>query len=552
MATITSSSSLDIIVADTGMSPLFTRLRVLLTTAVAAILLYGAYDFAHKNINKAVAPRAEDMHADFVRSMAVRFDRQASKEPSEGLWASERMPNGLMRTPPDMPADVGDDRRILTLHRLNDTAATCLDGTQGAFYYRKGHAGIGRRHHLIYLQGGAWCTSEKSTPRPGGESCTDRAKGMMGSTSGDWPTARLGSDWDPLFASSLRDYSLAFVRYCDGASFSGTAGEGAAGAGDGSAPRSRGDVIVRAVVQQLFESHGLDKADTVVLAGGSAGALGALLQVDRVADQLERMGSRAKVLALADSGVFLHHESPNFFGKEHPHDYVASMRFVHAHHRVAVPEACAVENAGDDEYRCLFAEHLIPHIRSPIFLLQSVFDAWMLGNVLSPADSTHVPRVNAFGDAVETAMAKALSSKKGGAAGAFVDRCRHHCFSWRGVEATQGDGAPATQLQAFESFMTAARSGDASGGVQKPMVWRQSGAYPCMKCCPPGLFVPGAGGATSLWNTIDPVSRKWIKYGSIGLLIWCFLAHAIKYLRTRRRPRVTGGHSHSHDHSRGG
>ena len=117
MSTITSSSSLDIIVADTGMSPLFTRLRVLLTTAVAAILLYGAYDFAHKNINKAVAPRAEDMHADFVRSMAVRFDRQASKEPSEGLWASERMPNGLMRTPPDMPADVGDDRRILA-HRL--------------------------------------------------------------------------------------------------------------------------------------------------------------------------------------------------------------------------------------------------------------------------------------------------------------------------------------------------------------------------------------------------------------------------------------------------
>ena len=507
------------------------RPAFLAKTAVVAALLYAAHAYAGKHIRAAARPAPETMRSDFLANMRARAGRQTARRTNEGTWAADRMPNGLVGIP-EGTHDVGDPRRVVHLHRLNDTRATCLDGSPGAFYHRAGTAGTGRRHHLIYLQGGAWCTSARGPPQPGGESCEDRALGMLGSTAGDAKAMRLGPEWDPLFSSFLRDYAFTFVRYCDGASFSGNA------------ENSRGAAIVAAVVSELAHAHGLSSANTVVVAGGSAGALGALLQVDRVAAQLEELGSRAHVIALADAGVFLHHNSPRFFGEEHPEDYVDAMRFVYAQQRVAVPEACAAEHAGD-EYRCLFAEYSLPHIRSPVFLLQSVFDSWMLGNVLSPADSSHPDLVNAFGDAVEAAVTKAMQRKQKagtGAVGAFLERCQHHTFGWRGIEAMR-DGSPATQLQAFESFVKAAHGDEA---LDAPMVWRQSGEYPCALCC--GQGPSGDGDAYSLSVT----QHKALQFGGAILVLCCMLQFLGRLCGMARSARAMMGNSHMHSHSHGG
>lgn len=45
-------------------------------------------------------------------------------------------------------------------------------------------------------------------------------------------------------------------------------------------------------------------------------------------------------------------------------------------------EDCAKANPGEDMWKCMFAEHLIDHVKTPIFSIQSFYDNWEIGNVL--------------------------------------------------------------------------------------------------------------------------------------------------------------------------
>lgn len=65
-----------------------------------------------------------------------------------------------------------------------------------------------------------------------------------------------------------------------------------------------GSYIIEEVIKDLLPK-GLFHAKKVYLAGSSAGGTGVILNVDRVADTMEAVGSRADVRGIADSGWFI-------------------------------------------------------------------------------------------------------------------------------------------------------------------------------------------------------------------------------------------------------
>ena len=109
--------------------------------------------------------------------------------------------------------------------------ARCLDGTQAGIYWRQG-AGDGSKNVLIFFQGGAWCT-ELDDPAAGWFSCAQRATTELGS-SAQWPPTAAGEHDQNNFCCSaggilsddaalnphMANWSVAFVGYCDGSSFS--------------------------------------------------------------------------------------------------------------------------------------------------------------------------------------------------------------------------------------------------------------------------------------------------------------------------------------------
>ena len=42
---------------------------------------------------------------------------------------------------------------------------------------------------------------------------------------------------------------------------------------------------------------------------------------------------------------------------------------------------CLAANAGS-EWRCLMAQYIMPHVETPIFVMNAAYDAWQMGNVL--------------------------------------------------------------------------------------------------------------------------------------------------------------------------
>ena len=106
--------------------------------------------------------------------------------------------------------------------------AACLDGSPQAFYYRPGSIESAHKFH-IYLQGGGWCSGITTGIAPAcRESCYDRASSpssnSKGSSSKDPPYLYYRNNYesnDPNINPLSWDWNTVYVRYCDGASFSG-------------------------------------------------------------------------------------------------------------------------------------------------------------------------------------------------------------------------------------------------------------------------------------------------------------------------------------------
>ncbi|XP_028264639.1 carboxylesterase notum2 [Parambassis ranga] len=273
-----------------------------------------------------------------------------------------------------------DDMR---LHFLKNNQVTCNDGTAAGFYLKEIR---GSRRWLLFLEGG-WCCYSKET-------CDSRYQNIprLMSSSG-WPQTKRGSG---ILSSQAEENphwhnaNIVFIPYCSSDVWSGT------GLAPTPPPRPRqgrekerdrnvntntteytfmGSLIIREVIKDLIPK-GIKQAKVVMLSGTSAGGTGVLLNIERVASQLEQLGAEAQVRGLVDSGWFLESKQqrpancPETVSCS-PEDAIKiGLRLWNG----VVPDRCRQLYKRGEEWQCFFGHKLYSTLTTPLFVVQWLFD----------------------------------------------------------------------------------------------------------------------------------------------------------------------------------
>jgi len=314
--------------------------------------------------------------------------------------------------------------------------------------------GSGVDKWYIHHEGGGWCESL--------ENCYGRSLGRLGSSKSYTPTIGLPGGY---FSNNVAEnptmynWNKVFFAYCDGGSFAGNNAN--VERWDGHDLFFRGFQNLQAYLRSLKTLHKLGSSTDVVISGCSAGGLATYLHVDWWKENLPSM---AKVRGLPDSGFFLDFNSKAPNGPK----YGDQMRWVFKamNASAGVNQLCIKSNPAAQE-NCYFAEHTSPYIKTPIFPLQSEYDAWQVPNILG-AHPTDDAAINEFGKLLTQRITKAVFSNP--ANGAFLDSCYHHCGRWDSIVI---DGRNTST--AFADFYEG----------RSPHVFIQGRPYPCVACCSP-------------------------------------------------------------------
>eukprot|EP00048_Salpingoeca_helianthica_P024201 m.30495 g.30495 ORF g.30495 m.30495 type:complete len:442 (-) comp9246_c0_seq1:86-1411(-) len=340
---------------------------------------------------------------------------------------------------------------FLTDAAKND-GAVCLDGTPGVYYHRKG-TGTGANKWFIHHQGGGWCESL--------ESCYGRALGALGSSRTYPATASLGEGYFSTNSSvnpQMYNWNAVLLRYCDGNSFSGT--NSTLTPYKNLTLHFRGKHILEAVINSLLTDRGLDHATDVVISGSSAGGLATFIHCDHWHGRVTA-ATRAKLVCMPDSGFFLDYQGTP--------QYHSGMiwAFYQQNSTSGVNQDCIASNVGQ-EWKCMFAPNTAPHVKTPLFALQSQYDSWQVKNDL---DSTNTTVINAWGKTLTSLVKSNLLANP--IHGVFLDSCLHHCGLWGSIRI---DGQ--IQAQAFGDWYA-----HGSASLPNKGFFNQNKPYKCDACC---------------------------------------------------------------------
>lgn len=244
--------------------------------------------------------------------------------------------------------------------------AQCLDGSNAGYYFRNSSSGNGK--FLLYFEGGGWCydTNCKTPTRAGTlANCRDRSKTSIGSSK-SWAKTKsqTGSmsanrEENPVFY----DWNVVYMPYCDGTSFSGNVDSDVDGL------FFRGKIILESIINDLKKNTNIQKAKQVVVSGGSAGASAVYYHVDKMVEMLAL--DNGEVLAMPDAGFFL--DLPDKDGVDCWPNQMRSVWDISNGYE-ALHEGC-LERFSSNQYKCLFPQYYTDLLKTPIFLIQSLYDS---------------------------------------------------------------------------------------------------------------------------------------------------------------------------------
>ncbi|XP_039715786.1 palmitoleoyl-protein carboxylesterase NOTUM [Pteropus medius] len=319
----------------------------------------------------------------------------------------------------------------LRLHLLLNTSVTCNDGSPAGYYLKESK---GSRRWLLFLEGGWYCFNRENC-----DSRYDTMRRLMSSR--DWPRTRTGTgilSSQPEENPHWWNANMVFIPYCSSDVWSGASSKsdksessvlpsvplhpprqgGMAGLlrsagfcprgptnlpGPGPSPSPPQALPTTARTPlpstlagsaghlgapSLFGAWAGGQADSGVSGGAlrpglmshfphSAGGTGVLLNVDRVAEQLEALGYAAiQVRGLADSGWFL--DNKQYLRTDcvdtatcAPTEAVRrGIRYWNG----VVPERCRRQFKEGEEWNCFFGYKVYPTLRCPVFVVQWLFD----------------------------------------------------------------------------------------------------------------------------------------------------------------------------------
>jgi len=312
----------------------------------------------------------------------------------------------------------------LTLVDQQLRGAACLDGSAPGYYIREASTDWGANRWVLHAQGGGWCYNEQD--------CADRAGKDLGSSKFWANTTNCYGRCDGILSPDsalnpdFHDWNAVWLGYCDGTSFSGNLSTVHFGL------HYRGRANLDAALDSLL-ARGLSNASNVVFTGGSAGGLATYFHLDHVAKRVRRWAPSVKVVGLGDAGFFLDHEVYQGHGR---HEYTENMTYLYDMAAPVTHAACHDAHKGADAWMCFFAQHIIPHIATPVFIAEGLYDSWQMDNILqlgcgnpTPQETCDPEQMDAFyayGRAMKATISPLVVWKN---RGAFASACLVHCQS---------------------------------------------------------------------------------------------------------------------------
>lgn len=238
----------------------------------------------------------------------------------------------------------GQTWKLVRLQATEQTGARCLDGSPGAYYIKNG-VGVNASNFIFFQQAGGWCESLLD--------CAARSRSTLGSTAAD-PNET--SSWvvedlligEPSLNPLFYNWTSVYSRYCDGASrASNVAAPVQVNAT--SALYYRGFSILRETISALLGPNpgdgapSLSTASSLVIVGGSAGALGAVLHADYIAERVRTANPSIRTIrAIANDGFFI--DGASIWGGRHA--FTEVMQRVEAFGNITSGEADQVSQSG--------------------------------------------------------------------------------------------------------------------------------------------------------------------------------------------------------------
>ena len=235
----------------------------------------------------------------------------------------------------------GLTRRTLPDSIASEFGAFCLNGLPPSMDIRlAAENSPDKDKWIIYLEGGGWCYGPDADSTI--TNCLGRAGfattgGIIkGEEDGDGEVPDYGGieedgdgdvpDYGGILSSNstvnpdFYRWNVAFMHYCDGASFAGSRTEAIpATTKDGNPAEMflRGRNVFDGLVSDLQTTQGMDKATEIILSGGSAGGLAVFYNLDHLAEDL--VDSSVLVTGFPDAGFFMDdmdHYVVNFIGAD--------------------------------------------------------------------------------------------------------------------------------------------------------------------------------------------------------------------------------------------
>ncbi|KAK3265008.1 hypothetical protein CYMTET_26283 [Cymbomonas tetramitiformis] len=181
----------------------------------------------------------------------------------------------------------------------------------------------------------------------------------------------------------------------------------------------------------------------------------------------EAARSAVTVVGLPDSGFFLEHEDP-------VKQYRSGLQwqFQRFNNTASMAKGCidAYISSGE-QWKCMFAQHALPFVQTPVFLLQPRYDSWQARENLHSKD----PRRLVSWGANLTNLVQSNFLEQNPQHAAFLDSCSHHCGDWGTLQTPEGVSQP----EAFTAWY-------ANISEERPVLqqtWMQAAQYPCLGCC---------------------------------------------------------------------
>jgi len=241
--------------------------------------------------------------------------------------------------------------------------ARCNDGTRAGYYWKESP---GSNDYLIFQQGGGWVYNPQT--------CSSRSGDLMSSK--DWTSTITQSGIFESQDSRLAKMNLIYVPYCSSDGWAGSTMDN----NNECSFYFNGHDIVTAVIEEAVTAHGLgSNPGTRVMYGGcSAGARGALFNIDRVDALLNNLvtsGNIIKFGGLLDSCLWVDIPQLNSSTQESFQNQTKAVVAL-ANASASIPADCAAKFP--DLWQCLFGEYRLPFVKSDYFLHSFQYDLFQL------------------------------------------------------------------------------------------------------------------------------------------------------------------------------